>query len=149
MLSNTERGKAFQLRCRDALKRALCREFELEVPIQIGGGKPHFFDLATKEHDVVVECKAFSFTASGNIPSAKITALREATIYLRFVPGNIKRILVVKHDPRPKRGETLGLYFVRLNANFLDQITVLEMPESGGDLVCIHGSFQVGITAGT
>lgn len=149
MLSNTERGKAFQLFCRDALKRALGRDFDLEVPIQIGSGKPHSFDLATRERDIVAECKAFAFTAAGNNPSAKITTLREATVYLRSIPGNVERVLIVKHAPHPKRGETLGRYFVRLNPNFLEQVTVLEMPEGGGDLVCIHGSFGSGKAKGT
>jgi hypothetical protein len=143
MLSNTERGKAFQLLCRDALKRVLGRDFDLEVPIQIGSGKPHTFDLATRERDIIAECKAFAFTATGNNPSAKITTLREATVYLRSIPGDVQRVLMVKRAPHPKRGETLGQYFVRLNPNFLDRITVLEMPETGGELVCIHGSFGV------
>ena len=73
MVSNTERGKAFQIVCAKALGLAVGRSFDLEVPIAIGPGKPHFFDLATREQDVVVECKAFGFTASGNNPSAKIT----------------------------------------------------------------------------
>jgi hypothetical protein len=141
MLSNTERGKAFQLLCRDALRLALGRDFDLEVPIRIGSGKPHFFDLATRERDIVAECKAFTFTAGGNNPAAKITTLREATVYLRSIPGNVQRVLIVKHAPHPKRGETLGRYFVRLNPNFLEQVTVLEMPEDGGDLACIHGTF--------
>ena len=143
MLSNTERGKAFQLLCRDALKRALSRDFDLEVPIQIGSGKPHTFDLATRERDVIAECKAFAFTATGNNPSAKITTLREATVYLRAIPGEVHRVLIAKRDPHPKRGETLGQYFVRLNPNFLEHITVLEMPETGGELVCLHGSFSL------
>jgi hypothetical protein len=142
MLSNTERGRAFQLLCREALSRALGRDVDLEVPIQIGSGKPHIFDLATKEGDVVAECKAFAFTAAGNNPSAKITTLREATVYLRSVPGEVRRVLIVKRAPHPKRGETLGQYFVRLNPNFVDRITVLEMPETGGELVCLHGSFR-------
>jgi len=140
MLSNTERGKAFQILCRDALKRALSRDIDLEVPIEIGGGKSHSFDLATRERDIVSECKAFKFTATGKNPSAKITALREAVMYLRSIQGDIARVLIVKHDPHPKRGETLGRYFVRLNTHHLEQVTVLELPESGGDLVCIHGS---------
>jgi hypothetical protein len=74
MLSHTERGKAFQVLCRDALKQALKRDVDMEVPIDIGGIRPHFFDLATPERDVVAECKAFTFTASGNNPTAKITA---------------------------------------------------------------------------
>ena len=143
MLSNTERGKAFQILCRDALKRALGRDIDLEVPIEIGGGKCHSFDLATRERDIVAECKAFKFTATGKNPSAKITTLREAVMYLRSIQGNVTRVLIVKHDPHPKRGETLGRYFVRLNPHLLEQVTVLEMPESGGDLVCIHGSFDV------
>lgn len=141
MLSHTQRGKAFQLLCRDAMKRAFGRDFDLEVPIQIGSGKPHLFDLATGERDIVAECKAFAFTAAGNNPSAKITTLREATVYLRSIPGNVQRVLIVKHAPHPKRGETLGRYFVRLNANFLEGVTVVEMPETGGELVCVHGTF--------
>lgn len=142
MPSHTERGKAFQLRCRDALKHALGLDFDLEVPIQIGSGKPHLFDLATKERHIVAECKAFGFTATGNNPSAKITTLREATVYLRSLPGNVQRVLIVKHAPHPKRGETLGQHFVRLNANFIENIIVLEMPETGGVLTCIHGTFS-------
>ena len=142
MLSNTERGRAFQILCRDALKRALHRDFDLEVPIEIGGGKCHPFDLATKGRDIVAECKAFKFTVSGNIPSAKITALREAAMYLRSIRANVTKVLIVKHDPHPIRGEALGRYFVRLNPHLLEQVSVLEMPESGGDLVCIHGDFD-------
>ena len=138
-ISNTERGKAFQILSAKALKLALSRDFDLEVPISIGPGKPHSFDLATRERDIVVECKAFGFTASGNIPSAKITTLREATAYLRAVKGDVRRLLVVKRAPHPTRVETLGRYFVRLNINHLDRITVLEMPEDGGTLENLHG----------
>ena len=142
MISNTERGKAFQVRCRDALRQALRRDIDLEVPIEIGGGKHHSFDLATRERDIVAECKAFKFTATGKNPSAKITTLREAVMYLCSLPGNVTRVLIVKHDPHPTRGETLGCYFVRLNRHLLEQVSVLEMPEGGGDLVCIHGDFD-------
>jgi len=142
MLSNTERGKAFQIHCGAALKRALSRDFDLEVPIEIFGGKLHSFDLATKERDIVAECKSYTFTATGNIPSAKITTLREAAMYLQSIQGNVTRLLIVKYAPHPKRGETLGRYFVRLNTNHLERLDVLEMHESGGDLVCIHGSFD-------
>ena len=141
MLSNTERGKAFQFLCGGALKRTMRRDFDLEVPLAIGGGKFHAFDLATRERDIVAECKAYTFTATGNNPSAKITALREAAMYLGLLQGNVTRLLVVKQAPHPKRKETLGRYFVRLNINLLEQVIVLETPESGGDLECIHGSF--------
>lgn len=84
---NTERGKAFQLLSREALKQTLGCDFDLEVPIQVGSGKPHLFDLATRERDIVGECKSFGFTATGNNPSARITVMREATVYLRSIPA--------------------------------------------------------------
>jgi hypothetical protein len=34
----------------------------------------------------------------------------------------------------------VGQYSARLNPNILEHVTVLEMPEDGGDLACIHGS---------
>jgi hypothetical protein len=142
MISNTERGTAFQLRCRDALKQALNRDFELEARITVEGGKVHSFDLATKERDIVGECKAFTFTKTGNTPSAKITTLREAVMYLRSLQGNVARLLIVKGDVHPTRGETLGRYFVRLNLNHLKEVTVLEMPENGGDLVLHSREFR-------
>lgn len=140
MISNTQRGKAFQAASAEALRHALGRDFNLEVPISIGPGRPHYFDLATPERDIIVECKAFGFTESGNIPSAKISTLREATAYLRAATGDACRLLVVKRATRPKHSETLGRYFVRLNINHLARITVLEMPEEGGVLECVHGS---------
>ena len=140
MLSNKERGTAFQLCCRDALAQLLNQEIEIETPIWIGGGKPHYFDLATRGRNIVAECKAFSFTRTGNTPSAKITTIREATMYLRSIQGKVARVLIVKRDAHPKSGETLGRYFVRLNANQLEGVTVLEMPEAGGELACLHGS---------
>jgi hypothetical protein len=112
----------------------LKRDIDLEVPINIGGIRPHFFDLATAERDAVAECKAFAFTATGSNPAAKISTLREAAGYLTSVPGSVMRLLIVKEDPHPKRGETLGRYFARLNAHHLRQVTVLEMHEAGGVL---------------
>ena len=49
MISNAERGKAFQIVCRDALlsQRYGC-DFESDVPIDIGGVKFQKIDLARR-----------------------------------------------------------------------------------------------------
>lgn len=141
MVSNRERGEAFQSCCYEALKRAFQRDFLFEVPIVVAG-KQHKFDLATGEGDIVVECKAFKFTAGGNEPSAKISTLREAVTFLDGVQGDCQRLLIIKHDTHPIRQETLGQLFVRRNRHMLNRITVLEMPEAGGELACIHGTFK-------
>ena len=61
------------------------------VLIAVAGKKPHRFDLATREHDIVGECKAFTWTEGGNIPSAKISTLKEAVSYLGTLPGQTRR----------------------------------------------------------
>jgi hypothetical protein len=43
----------------------------------------------------------------------------------------------------PTVAKTLGRYFARLNAHHLRLVTVLEMREAGGELVCLHGSFPI------
>jgi hypothetical protein len=83
-------GAAYPLPTLSSVGASLAPTVDLEVPIQIGSGKSHLFDLATRERDIVAECKAFTFTATGNNPSAKMTTLREATMYLRSIPGNVK-----------------------------------------------------------
>jgi hypothetical protein len=142
MLSNTERGKAFQLLCRDALNRTLGRTFDLEVPIDIGGTKPHLFDLATRERDIVAECKAFAFTATGK---NSVSQNNNAPGGCYVSPHDSEKLRKAPHretQRTPIRLETLGRQFVRLNKHHLEQVVVLEMAESGGELVCLRGSLD-------
>jgi hypothetical protein len=108
--------------------------------MQIGENKLHSFDLATEVRDIVVECKAFTFTVTGGNPSAKITTLREAVQYLRSLSGSPARLLVVKRDVHPVRGESLAEYFVRLNSYLLGDVKVLEMDADGGPVRYVHGA---------
>jgi hypothetical protein len=116
MSSNTETGRLFQRHCQIALERLVGRKFELEVPITVGN-RTHLYDTATAEQDIVCECKAFTWTASGNVPSAKIFTLREATAHLRALPEGTTRYLIMKRSPHPKRGELLADYFARFRHN--------------------------------
>lgn len=142
MLSNLEKGRRFRERCREALQRTLGRHLEPEVSISIPGLKSHKFDLVTPERDLVAECKAVKWTGGGNIPSAKITDLREAVQDLRALAGGPTLYLIIKRDPHPRRGETLAAYFVRLNKERLGRVNVLELPEEGGDLTCVYGRLE-------
>lgn len=144
MESHTQIGKQFQERCRQAFERTFARTFDLDVGIQIAALKPHVFDLATPQRDIVAECKAFTWTIAGNIPSAKITTLRETVQYLRELSESIHRYLVIKHHRHPKRKETLAEYFVRLNKERLGPVNVLELPEEGGEFSCLYGSLRAG-----
>lgn len=140
MVSNLEIGRRFQERCHTALEQAIGRKLDLEVRVSVPGLGNHSFDLATPERDVFAECKAYGWTKTGNTPSAKISNLREAAQYLRGLPGQPRLYLIMKRDQHPRREETLAEYFARLNEELLGPVTLLEMPEEGGPLTCLHGT---------
>lgn len=71
--SNTERGSTFQQATEAILGKIQCVAFEREVPLLLGDPpRRHKFDLASTDRKWVVECKNFTFTTSGNIPSGKL-----------------------------------------------------------------------------
>lgn len=137
-ISNTQVGRLFQERVAIALEEQLGEPFDFEVAMPIGAPpKPHRFDLASRSRKVVVECKSYGWTASGNVPSAKITTLREAANYLSQLPVDVTKVLAVARAVHNRRSESLGEYFVRLNTNSLQAITVLELSSDG----CLSGLF--------
>lgn len=77
------------------------------------------------------ECKAYTWTASGNTPSAKISNLKEAVQYLRLLPEETNKVLAVLASLRPPKTETLGNYFVRLNEYVLGDVCVAEFSLDG------------------
>ncbi len=139
MVSNTGKGKEFQALARRAVSRLLGVEFDMEVALPIGNPpKPHPFDLVSRDHRYAGEAKAFTWTISGNVPSAKITTLREAAQYLQALPSGTKRFIVMKENRHPRTGESLADYFVRLNQHLLGQVAVLQLLEDGTTLRTIR-----------
>jgi hypothetical protein len=139
MVSNTGRGKEFQVLARCAVSRFLGAEFDMEVALPIGNPpKLHFFDLVSRDHRYVGEAKAFAWTISGNVPSAKITTLREAAQYLQALPPGTKGFIVMKEDRNPRTSESLADYFVRLNQHLLGQVAVLQLSGDGMTLQTIR-----------
>lgn len=106
--------------------------FDMEVGLAIGSPpKEHRFDLASRSRSTVCECKSVTWTAGGNIPSAKITSLREAAQYLLDLPVDTTKIIVMSRSVRPSHPESLAEYFCRLNSNRLSQVHVLEIDDDG------------------
>jgi hypothetical protein len=129
---NSQRGKDFEQLVSTvfAAEQGLHLKSELTVPI----GRPskdHKFDLGSLDPAVVVECKNLTWTVTNKIPSAKLTALREAVFYLLLAPTEFRRILAMKRHTHPERKESLAEYFVRLNAFCLDDVEVVEIDEDG------------------
>ena len=62
--------------------------FDLEVKIPIGSWlidssqyKDHKFDVVSADNSIVIECKCYTWTESGNVPSAKMGFVNEAAFY--------------------------------------------------------------------
>jgi hypothetical protein len=138
--SNREIGERFQKRVAGLLAERFDEEFALDVEIPIGTPpKGHRFDVVSRSRSVICECKANTWTVSGNVPSAKISTLREAVSYLTQVPGPATRVLALARATARGRTETLGEYFVRLNENLLGDVVVLDVAPDAGDMRPIRG----------
>lgn len=49
----------------------------MEVPVSIGrSAKNHKFDCVSEDGEIVVECKTYIWTDTGNVPSAKLMGMR-------------------------------------------------------------------------
>jgi len=137
IVSNVQRGSLFELEVASALETF---GWHLQPSVGIGIGqppKPHRFDLADIAAKVAVECKAFTWTATGNMPSAKITTAREAVIYLQWLPSEWTKILAMSRSLRSGYRESLAEYFVRLNDHLLGNVIVVEVAENRSRL--LHG----------
>ena len=129
---NRRVGRGFQELAQRILSKRCNTEFDVEAAIPIGEpAKDHRFDLASKDRSIVVECKCYTWTDSGNIPSAKLMGLDEAVFYFGFLPAGTKKILCMKKTVFPKRSETLAEYYVRIHGHLLKDVSVYEISDEG------------------
>ncbi len=125
---NPGRGAQFQKKASEILSKHFKVKFEIEYLLQIGNPpKGHRYDLASSDLQYVGECKNYSWTESGNVPSAKMGFINEAVFYLSLLPNDIKRLIVMRKDVHPKRSETLAEYYYRTYQHLLQGVTILEV----------------------
>ena len=138
MNSNSENprvGKRFQLAVKEWFEAARNVQYEWEKPVPIGNpAKLHKFDLAESTGMTVVECKCYTWTESGNVPSAKMGFTNEAAFYLSFLPDTVEKIIVMSKSTHPRRGETLAEYYFRTYRHLLGNIKVMEFDMSTGNM---------------
>ena len=136
--SNRRKGTLFEDEVERVLIDTYGYKFSREVGIGIGDPpKRHRFDLVDPNTNAVVECKAFTWTSSGNMPSAKITIAREAVFYLQWLPEEWTKILAMSRSLRAGYDESLAEYFVRLNSHLLGDVNVMEV--DSGVARSLHG----------
>lgn len=130
---NTSIGKKFQNDVDTCLSKEFGQGFIPEVALPIGTpAHPHKFDLVSADHTIVVECKCYTWTDGGNIPSAKIATLDEALFYMSFLPDEVIKIIALNKAETPGKTETFAAYFYRMRKHLLRNVQVYEIDSSGG-----------------
>jgi hypothetical protein len=101
--------------------------FEMEVGLPIGSPeKNHFFDIVNKESKIVIECKRYTWTETGNVPSAKIRTLNEAVFFMSLLKGSYTKYIVMFKANHPKKKESLAEYYFKTYHHLLGDIILAE-----------------------
>lgn len=132
---NTAKGRLFQRQVAKILSRHFGVEFQLDYPIQIGNPpKEHRFDLVSVDSRYIGECKSYSWTESGNVPSAKMGFVNEAVFFLSFLSPSMVRFIVMRKDLHPKRRETVADFYYRTYRHLLNGVLIIEVDVESGTL---------------
>ncbi|MCK5017772.1 MAG: hypothetical protein KAS32_11975 [Candidatus Peribacteraceae bacterium] len=124
---NPKKGADFEILATFALEKRYGMEF---FPRSILIGRPkkgHNFDLASEKLDIVVECKCYTWTSSGNAPSAKLAMLNEAILYLSYLPTKTKKLIVMRRNLHPTTKVSLASYYKKRFGHLFKDITLLEL----------------------
>lgn len=138
-MSNTKSGADFQIQVKNWFQQTYGIKFELEKKIAIGyPAKDHRFDIVDEFGKIAIECKKYTWTETGNMPSAKISIVNEAAFYLSFLPDTYDKYIVMLYSRHIKRNETLAEYYYRINRHLLGNIKVAEFNPNTNDLRIIE-----------
>ena len=75
--------------------------------------------------------KRYTWTETGNVPSAKMGFTNEAAFYLSFLPDTYEKYIVMLRSYHEKRSESLAEYYSRTNRHLIGKTKVVEYdPES-------------------
>ncbi len=125
---NTGKGKSFQTIAAEVLGQHFRVGFQTEHPILIGNPpKNHKFDLVSENGKYIGECKNYSWTEGGNVPSAKMGFINEAVFYLQHISSDKFRFVILRRDVDKKHNETLADYYYRTNKHLLNGVFVIEI----------------------
>ncbi len=132
---NPKNGADFQRAVQQYFIRKYGDGFELEKKIPIGDpAKDHKFDIVNSEKKIVIECKRYTWTETGNVPSAKMGFTNEAAFYLSFLPETYEKYIVMLRSHHEKRSESLAEYYFRTNRHLLGKTIIAEYNPAADEL---------------
>jgi len=132
---NPGKGRDFQELAAQLISERLGLRFLLDHPLAIGEPtKLHRFDLVSEDQLHVGECKNYSWTESGNMPSAKMAFLNEAVLLLSHLPPTTNKFIAMRLDTHPRRRESLVQYYLRTYRHLLRGVTLFEIDPVAGTI---------------
>ncbi len=132
---NPRIGATFQKQVALWFEKEYSKAFLMEKGIEIGNpGKEHRFDIIAEDGSIAIECKCYTWTASGNVPSAKMGFVNEAAFYLSFLPDKFEKYIVMSKSSFPGKKETLAEYYYRINKHLLGSTRVAEYDTETGEM---------------
>ena len=146
---NPKKGADFQRQVQEYFNKRYGLGFELEKKIPIGEPpKDHKFDIVNLSKGVAIECKRYTWTETGNVPSAKMGFVNEAVFYLSFLPDSYKKYIVMLYSYHQKRHETLAEYYHRTYQHLLGDVIVAEYNPDNQQMRVIGKSEQDNVIDG-
>ena len=120
-VSNAHVGREFEKRARAALaEQGLNLDFNHRVFLGITSPKKeHAFDLGSEDPQVIVECKAQTWTEGGKVPNAKLHNWLVAMFYFYMASDTYRKIFFVEKSVKKNGGETLLSYFRRTHSHMI------------------------------
>ncbi len=138
---NPVKGANFQKAVAGWFKNTYDKDFILEQKIKIGNPpKDHRFDIVSVDNTIVIECKCYKWTESGNVPSAKMGFTNEAAFYMSFLPDTYDKYIVMAYSWHDKRKKTLAEYYYETYKHLLNNIKIAEYNPGTNEFRVINSS---------
>src|ERR1700756_401594 len=96
------------------------------MPLPLSTGENHKFDLVSSDETTAIECKSYTWTKSGNYPSAKISEAKRSIDLLH--KSTARRKIIVFQDDLGPQGSLVQV-FVRRNRALLAGIEVWRLKD--------------------
>ncbi len=116
------------------------RSLTPEARVVLPDGQVHRFDLAAADFSVLIECKSYTYTLTGNEPAAKLAHAKNDAVLLRSSQAK-RKIIVFDDDEHPKKG-SLAKLFARRNSAWLQDVEIWRHWNDAFECVTPHASPQ-------
>ena len=126
-LNNQCNGIQFQNLVKDWLCKNVDQYFKLETKIPVGKpSKDHRFDIVNRKKKIAIECKCYTWTKTGKVPSAKINAINSDVLYLSLLPDDYAKYIVILCSRCENGNESLAEYYFRTYRHLIGEIKIAE-----------------------